>query len=176
MICSSGNKFKWRGSFDNDCYNFKDNDSLSKTTNNTFYVKVITCVNNFGDIITMTVKLGFSAANWPPKPNRVQNAKRYRGNTCLGDNRHGSFRHHKDALNPPLVVARRILDRWFEILWIMIGWLETSVLVRKKMNRRMMKETSSQYHIILTLPFGYSWREIKPSAISFASLESPIFI
>ena len=150
MTCSSGSKFKWRGSFDNDCYNFKDKDSLGKTINNTFYVKVITCVNNFGSFITVTVKLGFSAANWPPKPNRVQIAKRYRGDTCLGDNHHGSFRHRKDVLNPPLVVARRILDRWSEILWIIIEWLKTSVLAWRNMNHRMIKVTSSQRHIILT--------------------------
>ena len=54
MTCSGGSNFKWRGSFDSDCNGFKDNDSFGKTTNNTFYVNMITCVKNLDGFITLT--------------------------------------------------------------------------------------------------------------------------
>ena len=107
-------------------------------------------VLNLGSFVTVTVRLRFSAASWPPKPTARKNAKRYRGDACLGDNRHGSFRHCKGALNPPLVVAWKILNRRSEILRRIIGRLETSVLARGISNRRMITKGSSRCHITST--------------------------
>jgi hypothetical protein len=68
-----------------------------------------------------------------------KNAKRYHGDACPGDNRHGSFRHRKGALNSPLVAARKNLNRRSEILRRTIERLETGVLARKILDRRMIK-------------------------------------
>lgn len=112
-------------------------------------------VLNLGGLITVMVRLRFSATSWPLEPTARKNAKIYRGDVCPGDNRHGSFRHRKGALNPPLVAARKILNRRSEILRRTIGWLETSVLARRILDRRMIQRVHRNATSLppTTLPF-----------------------
>lgn len=166
----------WRGSFDSDCKRLQGQWHVDKMKNNTFLNNVITCVNNLGSFITVAVKLGFSAANKPLKPNHMKNVKRYCANACLGDNRHGSFWHRKEVLNPMLVVARKVLHRRSEILLMIIWQLKTSILAWRNIGRRMKKERYFQCHIIFKPPLCNFRRKTKPSAISFSNLDSTILI
>lgn len=127
------------GSFDSDCNDFEDNDSLEKRQITPFILPSHV-LNNFNGFITVVVKLGFSVANWLLKPNHVKNVKRHRADVCLGDNRHGSFRHRKEVLNPALVVVRKVSDRRSEIFLMIIWWLTTDVLVQRNMSRRIKRK------------------------------------